>query len=670
MATEKVGQRKSFSVIVKESNGKSEQPDVKMPCTTAVKYTTSLKSSISSSSSSSIFGVHSKPVVTENTTVNKSKNAGKDTAPPLGKDTVPPLGKDTAPPPGKDTVPPTGKDTVPPTGKDTAPPPGKDTVPTTGKDTAPPPGKDTAPPPGKDTVPSPGKDTAPPTQITITHVTTINDDKGDMAPPCTNETNCTITKRKSSKIKLSQVGVVSGPERVDAPKETAGQGMEDTSSSQPKRDKKFKKHKHSLWYRLRWRHVHMGVVDVDSKHSFYTRLQCMSTGMQSVYSDPDRLGALYDLHPENYTLIQKKELTLKEGTTFLFENYAPAVFATIRRAVSVEENLYMESIISRNAPYLEFISNSRSGQDFFLSANMQFLIKTNTERDVRFLLSILRDYLKHFLSYPHSLLVKYVGCYSVKLPGKKKILFLVMQNIFYPANRIEDRFDVKGCTAGRYQEPDPPGSRTITVLKDQNFFNEELDLGTNRDWFLNQVKADSMFLRGLNVMDYSLLIGRQTRQNDESREQSVQQLVSRITKSHLQESLANTLSIDHQGEDTPEALPGAVEVQREDHLMHQTVSNLKSSALHFPYSLSATGGPNFSQMRRRLLPDCSNALHIIDGPQYRYFFGIVDFLTRWTLKQKVARLWKIVKYGCGEHSTMPPPYYRRRFERFICSRVR
>ena len=33
-----------------------------------------------------------------------------------------------------------------------------------------------------------------------------------------------------------------------------------------------------------------------------------------------------------------------------------------------------------------------------------------------------------------------------------QIFFLVMQNIFYPAERIEDRFDVKGCTAGRYQE--------------------------------------------------------------------------------------------------------------------------------------------------------------------------------------------------------------------------
>ena len=32
-----------------------------------------------------------------------------------------------------------------------------------------------------------------------------------------------------------------------------------------------------------------------------------------------------------------------------------------------------------------------------------------------------RKYLGHFLSYPHSLLVKYVGCYSIKFTGKQKV---------------------------------------------------------------------------------------------------------------------------------------------------------------------------------------------------------------------------------------------------------
>ena len=59
--------------------------------------------------------------------------------------------------------------------------------------------------------------------------------------------------------------------------------------------------------------------------------------------------------------------------SFLFESYAPVVFATIRRAVSVSEKNYNEAIMSRNQPFLEFLSNSRSGQDFFLRCEAEIL---------------------------------------------------------------------------------------------------------------------------------------------------------------------------------------------------------------------------------------------------------------------------------------------------------
>ncbi|KAL8567053.1 hypothetical protein ACOMHN_027482 [Nucella lapillus] len=522
-----------------------------------------------------------------------------------------------------------------------------------------------------------------------TSVVESNDGAINNSGPLSNKASSTNRKKKSPRAKkLSQVGVDNSLGATDSQylgkKATFLEPMEapEVEADPPKakkhygKDKKFKHRKQSLWYRLRRRHVHMGVVEVNYGHPFHLRLQAISLGMQSFFTDPNRLGPAENLNSKDYKLIQSKELTLKEGTTFLFENYAPAVFATIRRALSVEDDAYMESIINRHVAYLEFISNSRSGQDFFLSANMRYLIKTNKKRDVQFLLSILGNYLNHFLLYPHSLLVKYLGCYSIKLPGKKKIFFLVMQNIFYPADRIEDRFDVKGCTAGRYQEPDPPGSQTITVLKDQNFFQEELQLGTDREWFIKQLTVDATFLRGLNVMDYSLLVGRQKLQESEHDHIGLPDLVTRVTRSGL--------VLGHTCEDGGSC---SLQGSESDHfaatLSTQTLaggSGLPTSTrskalfsggradLHFPHSLSGLAGSSGSH-HRRLLPKCRNALHIIDGPDFRYFFGIVDFLTRWTQKQKVARLWKVVKYGCGEHSTMPPDYYCRRFVTFITARV-
>ena len=42
--------------------------------------------------------------------------------------------------------------------------------------------------------------------------------------------------------------------------------------------------------------------------------------------------------------------------------------------------------------YLEFKSNSKSGQFFFYTHNKQFMIKTMSEQEFKFLRSILKDY--------------------------------------------------------------------------------------------------------------------------------------------------------------------------------------------------------------------------------------------------------------------------------------
>ena len=42
------------------------------------------------------------------------------------------------------------------------------------------------------------------------------------------------------------------------------------------------------------------------------------------------------------------------------------MFATIRRSVGIDEDVYMRAVAPTTLPYLEFISNSKSGQDFFL----------------------------------------------------------------------------------------------------------------------------------------------------------------------------------------------------------------------------------------------------------------------------------------------------------------
>ena len=107
-------------------------------------------------------------------------------------------------------------------------------------------------------------------------------------------------------------------------------------------------------------------------------------------------------------------------------------------------------------------------------------------RMITFLLLLERNYLSHFIKNPHSLIVKILGVYDVQI-GSKTIHFIIMHSVFYPDTALHKRFDIKGCLAGRYQAPGALGTQNTEVFKDKNFLGEQLILGEDRRWFLNQV---------------------------------------------------------------------------------------------------------------------------------------------------------------------------------------
>ena len=126
-----------------------------------------------------------------------------------------------------------------------------------------------------------------------------------------------------------------------------------------------------------------------------------------------------------------------------------------------------------------------------------------------------RDYLGHFIRNPHSLIVKIFGVFRVVVGrpvgrcsrSPAPVFLVVMQSVFYPPPpATARRFDLKGCTAGRYQTP---GSDI--VCKDQNFAFERLRLGGDADWFRAQLRRDTEFLRCHGIVDFSLLVGLEPR---------------------------------------------------------------------------------------------------------------------------------------------------------------
>ena len=85
-----------------------------------------------------------------------------------------------------------------------------------------------------------------------------------------------------------------------------------------------------------------------------------------------------------------------------------------------------------------------------------------------------------------------------------------MNNIFPPHRDIHETYDLKGSTVGREYPEDKAEKNPRAVLKDLNWINRRktLELGPEKRAYLSvQLERDAEFLKKVNVMDYSLLVG-------------------------------------------------------------------------------------------------------------------------------------------------------------------
>ncbi|XP_068594491.1 phosphatidylinositol 4-phosphate 5-kinase-like protein 1 [Brachionichthys hirsutus] len=417
------------------------------------------------------------------------------------------------------------------------------------------------------------------------------------------------------------------------------------------------------WWHLRQRWRMLGVFEINPEHPFYHLTAMIKEGMQA--SIQTRAGAPGQdaLTAEHFTA---EETQTHEG--FELQTFAAPAFASLRRWLDISEEEYVTSLCSGRC-YLQFVSNSKSKADFFVTNDKRFFLKTQSSSEIRFFLSKLQAYMAHLKKYPHSLMVRILGVHRIILPDHMKKYFIVMQSVFYPDERINIRYDVKGCEVGRWTNPDTGGTAMIKVLKDNNFQGQHIALGQERPWFAEQVKMDAAFLRGLNVLDYSLLLGHQPLHQDErDGKRSLANLV-----------LRTTMSVDFE-DGPPESDPTT------NPLLDETTG--EASAGRGPSWPRPAGSPDegpapqeresrtdtelkeFRLHHCRLLPNCKNAIHVVDGPDRRYFLGIIDIFTVYGWKKRVERLWKSLRYPGRAFSTVSPDQYSRRFCQWVQNHTR
>ncbi|XP_041916012.1 phosphatidylinositol 4-phosphate 5-kinase-like protein 1 isoform X1 [Alosa sapidissima] len=461
--------------------------------------------------------------------------------------------------------------------------------------------------------------------------------------------------------------------------------MEMSGAGQPRRSRTVKRRR---WGGLRQQWKLLGLFEIDQQHDFYGLTCMMKEGLSAAIQNSIDNPLPEELSDDDFRM----EVT-QIHKDFRMESFAGPVFASLRRSLGMTEKEYQHSL-SSEGHYLQFISNSKSKADFFLTNDKRFFLKTQNKREVRFLLSNLKIYMEHLENYPHSLLVKFLGVHRIKIPQQRKKYFIVMQSVFYPDERIDARYDIKGCQVSRWTEPAPEGTQVIVVLKDLNFEGQFITLDQQRPWLLRQVEIDTAFLQTLNVLDYSLLLAHQPLHQDERHQSlSFATLIMRTKKSisaltakgGTSRSMITSSSPTHTG--TAPSVPGTVPEEESTILVSQTdcgmqqcrvVETHKGSCEVEEEVGSVHGEPcgrgartgsaelrDFQTQNRRLLPNFKNPLHVIDGPEQRYFIGIIDIFTVYGFKKRLEHWWKRLRHPGQTFSTVSPPAYCTRLCQWV-----
>lgn len=414
---------------------------------------------------------------------------------------------------------------------------------------------------------------------------------------------------------------------------------------------------------------------IGEDHVNYVLMYHMLTGIRIAVSRCEA-RAMHQLTEADFSAKYKftfdiigNELRPSSSYDFKFKDYAPAVFRTLRRHFQLDTGDYLLSLAAK---YIlsELGSPGKSGSFFYFSHDYRFIIKTIRHDEQKFLMRILPAYYEHVVANPQSLLSQFYGLHRVKLPGRRKIHFVIMNNLFPPHRDIHEMYDLKGSIVKREQKSGKPGA----VLKDMNWLRRGhfLELGPEkREIFAEQLRRDVALLQRLHIMDYSLLVGLHD---------------MRIgNKAHL---LRDALQVFQPEDDVPEPSPTSPRTSRTDvpasgmdgdgSFVSPRADMLRAKVAHAdPTVLSAQTA---TKLPRRPAERLSNVFYRDEGGlratdahdrpgNVIYYLGIIDLFTQYTPLKRAEHLWKGIYNNVHQISPVAPREYGERFIRFLLRRT-
>eukprot|EP00753_Platysulcus_tardus_P017975 PLAT6657.1.p1 GENE.PLAT6657.1~~PLAT6657.1.p1 ORF type:complete len:517 (-),score=208.91 PLAT6657.1:852-2402(-) len=330
--------------------------------------------------------------------------------------------------------------------------------------------------------------------------------------------------------------------------------------------------------------------------------------------------------------------------TFKMKDYAARVFRLVRRRFGINDADYMLSLCG-DFNYIEFISNSKSGQFFFYSHDGRFMIKTQTADESSFLRRILPYYYKHIITNRNTLMTRFYGMHRVKMHHiRRRMHFVIMGSVFFSDKEIHEKYDLKGSTVGR-KASEKDRAKADCVYKDLDLLEKKLKIhlgAERRDMLLDILQADASFLREMKIMDYSLLLG--IHYKDKADVRGVRR--SSVTLSDSWAHFAGDLSELDAG-----AVP-AGEPTGEDEAGSGSGAGLASEEPTNALYSSEDGGVDGQT------EDGSPTNEI-------YYLGIIDILQQYNGLKRTENVLKAFIHDRKQISAVDPAWYAERFVSFI-----
>ncbi|RHY25769.1 hypothetical protein DYB32_008110 [Aphanomyces invadans] len=417
--------------------------------------------------------------------------------------------------------------------------------------------------------------------------------------------------------------------------------------------------------------------------------------------------------PSAYAVRSLELVGRHESHKALFHEFEAASFALIRSLSGITADALGHSMRVHTQ---ERFSEGKSGAFLYYTGDQKFIVKTCTEAEQRYLMQILPSYIAHLQMYPNSFLSRYVGCYELVVYDQT-IRFIVLANILQnPSVVVDEFYDLKGSWVGRYENPHVLNVRKVCKYcgkefvvgmtqemcamnpsrkqghiqdicgKDLNWGARQISLHEDlADAIADQLATDSEFLRSINSIDYSLIVGLHTNahmagQAMDGSSQDVEDAmqpgaISTVTRDPYDLTLLGLQKKKHQRSITSSSTATTNTTATNQNLMcSPTTSDVKASAGYHPITSTKAASSSSGSVNHMQSP-AQNALLPRPGlgpnNECVVYMGIIDILTPWSVRKQLEH-WIRVYVQCLDRlgiSCVDPKYYAQRFRDRVVNTV-